>query len=342
MNKICINNLEFEYSPSFSIRWKQEIDNFGYFKVLSEINWPTLSITEWPHYFNHDLNIVFSEPSVRLFDPYTNQVAFLKWRSMSWGFFVCKFSEDFIIANIPSDWLSSSFLRIHKANRIKFINYLVMKEDSDSNYFNKYNSEDFSEGNWELTVSMDHLQSWYISKNLMSYLQEYKNHELISEIFKAKRIFSTASSFQEICRLEQLKPHPDICIYYSLQNYSQDYHFLSKVGLIDNIDWLNIRFEWISINSTLNAEEWEFICDLLRLSKTKYEIEEIMVWTKNLSDCLTLLSLCSLCPNLSTVILQYTIEDIDDSANRIKDSSKEFFKMHGFITIFSVQSKRKY
>ena len=339
MSKICINNLDFEYTPPFSIRRKQEIETFNYFKVLSEINWPTLSVTMRPHYFNHDLEFIFSGLSVKLFDPCTNQVVFLKWKSMSWSFLLSKFSEDFIIAKAPSDWLSTSFLKVHKANRIKFINYLVMKEDSDSNYFNKYNSEDFSEGNWELTVSMDNLQCWYISKNLMSCLQEYKNHEILSEIFKAKRIFSTASSLQEICRLEQLKPHPDIRIYYSLQNYSQDYHFLNKVGLIDNIDWLNIRFESISINSTLNAEDCEFICNLLWSSKTKYEIEKIMVWTEKLSDCLTLLSLCSLCPNLSIVILQYIIEDIADSTSKIKKLSRELVKILGLITILSVQWK---
>ena len=163
----------------------------------------------------------------------------------------------------------------------------------------------------------------------LDYLNQMKD---INQTFNEKHIELNIKSLGRLHEINKLLPD-----YFSRINFKYIYDWSEEIAeysiseIMDNPDWINLKFIEISYPYMLSLDEFQFWWIILRSSKTRFYITTIELKFILLSECLTVLSLCSDCPELKFVELRYSETDIKNEDEVIKQAKREFRQKFGFI-----------
>ena len=161
------------------------------------------------------------------------------------------------------------------------------------------------------------------------YLNQIKD---INQIIKEKHIELTIENLGRWLEINRLWPD-DI---YKI-NFKYWYYSSAKIAeylipkIMANLDWNNLKFIQICQSSTLSPDEFRFWWKMLHFGKTRFYLASINLKFDLLSECLTVLSLCSGCPELKYVVLRYSEADAENEDKEVKHAKKEFRQKFGFI-----------
>ena len=154
----------------------------------------------------------------------------------------------------------------------------------------------------------------------------------INHIFKEKHIELEIESLGRLFEINWLlhKDFSNIIFKYTY-NSSIEIEEFSISEIVDNLNWFNLKFAKIYNPYELSPDEFQFWWKMLRSSKTRFKLTDLRLKLRFLSECLTLLSLCSECPELKFVYLGYLVADAWNADKIIMQAKREFCQKFGFI-----------
>ena len=101
--------------------------------------------------------------------------------------------------------------------------------------------------------------------------------------------------------------------------------------IMDSSNWINLKFWEISKSYMLSPDEFQFWWKVLHSKRTRFNITSIYLKLNLLSECLTVLFLCSDCPELKSVELEYLITDTENEYKTIEQAKREFRRKFEYI-----------
>ena len=154
----------------------------------------------------------------------------------------------------------------------------------------------------------------------------------INQIIKEKHIELVIKNLGRWLEINRLLPDDIYKVIFNYRNYpSEKFAECSIPEIMTNLDWTNLKFIQISKSSTLSPDEFRFWWMMLHFGKTRFYLTSINLKFDLLSECLTVLSLCSDCPELKYVELRYSEADAENEDKAVKHAKKEFRQKFGFI-----------
>ena len=109
------------------------------------------------------------------------------------------------------------------------------------------------------------------------------------------------------------------------------YDLIKLLLVIDSTLTHDLKFKEICTTYILSPDEFQFWWNMLRSRRTRFNITAFDLEFRFLSECLTVLSLCSDCPQLEYVDLEYSEADTENEDEVIKQAKGEFIQKFGFI-----------
>ena len=303
-----------------SIEWS--VENI---KMLALLNWTNIDA-----YFSQkeilNLNFWFIKTPIQLFDSQSGRMWTYKWESIK--FFIEKdkiekikllkvHTENFLF--IPLDTIArilcSGFSEISSAEDIN-------KKFADFDH--QFDIDGF-------VVPMEYFNKIFFELDYfnLEVLNQYKN---INNIFKEKHIGITIGNLGRLLEINKL--FPDDFSKFSFKyndELSTDKSEYSISEILDNLDWINLKFIEIYQSSILLSNQFQFWWNMLRSRRTRFSLTLIHLEFSLLSECLTVLSLCSGCPELKSIRLRYLKIDIDNKQDTVEHAKREFIKKFGPI-----------
>ena len=246
---------------------------------------------------------------VKLLNTNTGNFLFIPLETI--GFISCsRFRE---ILNV--DDINKQFYNLRVQNRLK-LNGLIIPMGYSNRIFIDLNDDD------------------------LDYLNQYKD---IKTIFKENHIELTIKSLGRLLEIKKLLPDDfsRINFRYNSSYDSTDIGKYSMSEIKDDPDWINLKFIKISQSSKLLPDEFQFWWNVLRSRRTRFNITSIGLGFRLLSECLTVLSLCSDCPQLEFVFLRYSEADTENEHEVVEHAKFEFIKKFGFILKLRIRKVRK-
>ena len=154
----------------------------------------------------------------------------------------------------------------------------------------------------------------------------------INQLFKVKHIKLRIKNWDRLLKINKLFPDDFSRINFQYQSYyPTEISEYSISEIMDNSDWINLKFIQIYKSINLSSDEFQFWWMMLRSGKTRFNLTRITLKFSLLSECLTVLSLCSDCPELKSVKLQYWKADAENEDEAVEQAKREFKQKYGFI-----------
>ena len=154
----------------------------------------------------------------------------------------------------------------------------------------------------------------------------------INQLFTRKRIEIRIENLNSLLEISKLLPDDFSRINFQYQSYySTEMSEYSISEIMDNPDWINFKFIQICQLNKLSPDEFQFWWMMLRSGKTRFNLTWITLKFSLLSECVTVLSLCSGCPELQYVVLRYFESDAENEDEAVEQAKREFIQKFGFI-----------
>ena len=185
------------------------------------------------------------------------------------------------------------------------------------------------------------IKAWFLGNILQNSNFLNLNSDFINWINSTDDVSFTINSEHQYNKIKSVFPMTYTKFYYSLTN-NININPLIEDGYteekLESIGYWNLKFCEIKLISKLSKSEHKLLWKILSSSRTKFLVSSVSVWTKNLSECLELLSVCAGCSNLSSLVLIYSKPDIPDAAKAISAALNNFIcKSKGLINILEVR-----
>ena len=164
----------------------------------------------------------------------------------------------------------------------------------------------------------------------LDYLNEYKD---INTIFKENHIELTIKSLGRLLEIKQLLPDNFSRIHFKYNDPRDltDIRKYSMSKINNDQDWIELKFIDIYQISKLSSDELQFWRNVLRSRRARFNLTEINLRFRLLSECLTVLSLCSDCSELESIKLKYSEANVENKDEVIEQAKREFRQKFGFI-----------
>ena len=327
INKICPNNLEIHIN-----KWTVEE-----IKALTLINWANVDI-----YFRFDSNknisFFFVNTPIQLYDSKSDQMLAFEWESIQIliqkdEIGEDKFEESCIEKVKLIETNTGNFLFI-PLDTIGSISYSRLWEISSSLDISKqfadlYIEHKFYKDGFVVPLRYSNRILFNLNDEELDCLNQCKD---IYHIFKQKHWEIKIKSLDRLLEINKLLSDDfssisSTCIYYGKSNIEDN----SISEITNSPDWTNLKFLKIENERTLLPDEFQFWWKVLRSRRTRFNLTTINLKFGLLSECLTVLSLCSGCPELEFVELGYFEADIEDEDEVIEQAKREFRQNFGFI-----------
>ena len=154
----------------------------------------------------------------------------------------------------------------------------------------------------------------------------------INQLFKVKHIKLRIKNWDRLLEINKLFPDDFYQINFEYHNNcSTDMSEYSISEIMDNSDWINLKFIQIYKSTNLSSNEFQFWWKVLSSKRTRFNLTRIYLKFSLLSECLTVLSLCSGCPELQYVELHYFESDAENEDEAVEQAKREFIQKFGFI-----------
>ena len=256
----------------------------------------------------------FKSTLIQLFDFNSYQMFTFEWESIK--FLIDKY--EFI-----ENWIEEVRLLKTNTGNFLFIPLSIIKYISYSRFREVLNVDDINKQFADLGVQHKFKQSGliipmsYSSKIFIKhedddlyYLNQCKD---ICQVFKEKQIELKIWNLDRLLKINKLLPDDFYCINFKyINNCSSNIaeYLLSRI--MNDLDWINLKFIEIYQSSILSHIEFQFWCNVLSSRITKFFLASIDLKFSLLSECLTVLSLCSSCLELKSVELGYFESDVEN------------------------------
>ena len=270
----------------------------------------------------------FINTPVQLFDTNSSQRLIIEWQSIK--FFIKKnliknvklFKSNnanflFIPLDIIYRILYSGFKKVFNVDNIN-------KQFVDLGDKHQFNTDGF-------IVPMRYSDRVFV--NLADYGLNFLNQiKDIRKIFNEKHIELTIAYLWNLLQINRLLTDNLSCINFRyIDNDSTEMSEYLRWKITDNPNWINLKFWEISISCMLSPDEFQFWWKMLHSVKTRFNLNSIELKLKFLSECLTVLSLCSDCPELECIELKYWEADTENENEAVEQAEREFRHKFGFI-----------
>ena len=270
----------------------------------------------------------FKHTPIQLYDFKSDQILTFEWDSIK--FFIEKFQIEnaklfntktgfllFIPLEIISGFMCLGFRKMFSAKDIN-------RQSFDLGFEHQFNINGFA-------VPMRYLNRIFVELN-DSELHYMKFREGIYQIVKEKHIELTIKNLSILLKINKLLPDDISCINFRYSDYRlTDSSKYSISEIIDNPNWINLKFWNVYKSYSLSPDEFQFWWAMLRSSKTRFSITWIYLIFSLLSECLAVLSLCSGCPELKSVDLRYIKADTENEHETVEQANSEFRQKFGLI-----------
>ena len=162
----------------------------------------------------------------------------------------------------------------------------------------------------------------------------------INQLFKVKHIEITIRNLNRLLEIYRLLPDDFSRINFQyLNNHSTEMSENSISEIMDNLDWINWKFIQIHKSTNLSSDEFQFLWKVLSSKRTRFNLTSISLRFSLLSECLTVLSLCSDCSELQHVKLHYFEADAENEDEAVEQAKREFRQKFGFIQVLSIRKE---
>ena len=159
----------------------------------------------------------------------------------------------------------------------------------------------------------------------------------IYQLFTRKHIEITIRNLKRLLKINRILPNDFSRINFQYHNYnSTEMSEYSISEIMDNPDWINWKFIEIHQLNKLSPDEFQFWWMMLRSGKTRFNLTWIYLKFSLLSECLTVLSLCSDCTELQHVELHYWEADAENEDDAVEQAKREFIQKFGFIQTLTI------
>ena len=335
-NKDYISDEDAEFikkiSPKmFTINWN--ILTVNYIKTLALLNCTNIEAK-----VKCNRNIIssylwFIKTPIQLFDFKSDQRQTFEWESIK--FYICK----------------------NKINKVKLVkantgNYLFIPLYTIRRFFSSgfreirsadNISQQFAEMEFEHEINTDWfiVPLWYSNRASINisyiYLDCLTQIVYIYRTFKQKHIQITTGNLGWLLKIKKQLPNDFTSFNFKyIESLLTEIPAYSISEIMADPDWSNLKLLWICQKSMLSPDELQFWCKMLQCRKTRFSITSINLEFSLLSECLTVLSLCSACPELESVKLQYLEADEENEHEEIENAEREFRQKFGFIQKFDI------
>ena len=167
-----------------------------------------------------------------------------------------------------------------------------------------------------------------IHNKFIDYFEE--NKTMLNELIKARHTTWQVQYLDQILKIKHLISVPYFYINYYLSNIQSDLFWKGLCfGSVKELKLQELAFSSIDIYFVLSSDDFELICKVLSSPRTKFSLLSIKLFLNNLSEWLSILSLCAGFHELRDIYLNYTHKDIEDDG--LKWTIKQFRNRFGFI-----------
>ena len=301
-------------------------------KALALLNWANVDL-HFCFEINENINLWFMNTPIQLFDSKSDQTFTFEWESIK--IFIEKYGDG-------RNWIEEGKILNTNTGNFLFIpldtigrfSYSRFREILNVDIINKQFADlrvqhQFKENG--LIIPIGYSNRIFIGLNDdLDYLNKYKD---INKIFNEKHIEITIKILGKLLEIKKLLPDDfsRINFKYNSSYDSIDIGEYSMSKIKDDPDWINLKFIRIYQSFKMSPDEFQFWWNVLRSGRTRFNITLICLGFRLLSECLTVLSLCSDCPQLEFVFLRYSEEDAEDKDELIEQAKFEFRQKFGFI-----------
>ena len=286
-----------------------------------------------------NIYLLFINTPIQLFDSKSARISTFQWESIK--IFLEKHEDKFRYEDKKSGIKKVKLLKTNTGNFL-FIPLDTISSLSCSRFREILSVDDINKQFADLRVQhqfkengliipMGYSNRIFIDLNDdLDYLNEYKD---INTIFKENHIELTIKSLGRLLEIKKLLPDNFSRIHFKY-NSSYDLTDIGKYSMSEiknGLDWTNLKFKEIYQFSKLSPDEFQFWWKVLRSRRTRFNLTEINLKFRLLSECLTVLSLCSDCPELESIKLEYSKADAENEDETVKQAKREFRQKFGFI-----------
>ena len=342
INKISPNNLEIHIN-----KWTVEE-----IKALTLINWANVNL-RFSYYNNENISFWFVNTPIQLYDSNSDQMLTFEWESIKFSFI-----EKYVSVELYINWEGESNENEFKENKIEEVkllktntgNFLFIPLDtigsiSYSRLWEISRADDISKQFADLYIEHRFYDDGFVVPLRYSnkILIKPNDEELGNCLNQCKYIHHIFKQKHWEIKIKSLDRLPEINKLLSddFSGINSTYRYYGESNIEDNSiseimnspDWSNLKFIKIENKRTLLPDEFQFWWKILRYRRTRFNLTTINLKFSLLSECLTVLSLCSGCPQLKSVKLGYSEADTEDEDEDevIEHANREFRQNFGFI-----------
>ena len=314
INKIDPNSLKFENMEFTSIS----------IEAFAKLNCPNINTRNC---LFSDSNLLFLNTPIQWFDNFTKWKWTFHWKTIEIYIDLTKMAKIELFETDAGTFLLIPTL-IVKDIIIQGKRKIQCEQDIAEQFADLHNTLRFwSHG---LIIPIEYSQRIFIK------LDDCELHcldqiEYIYQKFKVKLILLNIKKFDKLLNINKLLPDDitDIrCTFWNERKEStEETKKIEKISIkkiMDNPDLFNLMFIKIFKLSTLPFYEFSFWWKMLSSTRTRLNLKSIRLEFNLLSECLTVLSLCSNCPEIECINLQYLEADIKNENETIKYAKREF------------------
>ena len=136
--------------------------------------------------------------------------------------------------------------------------------------------------------------------------------------------------FDKLLKINKLLSDDFPNINFIFYNYCNESIEVTK-KVMDNQYLFNLKFSEICILSMLSPNEFSFWWKMIRSIRTRFNLSSIRLIFSMLSEWLTVLSLCSNCPNLKRIDIGYLEADKENELETVEHAKRKFSQKFNII-----------
>ena len=312
------------------IKWNINFENIKTFILL---NCMKIEANTWCYKDIENSYLWFIKTPIQLFDSISMQRLVFKWESIKFFIFKNKIEKIKLFKTNTGNFLFIPLDVIWKITCSRFRE--ILSVDDINKQFADFNFQlQFKDDGFIIHVGYSNRIFINLNDSYLDYLNQYKD---IIQIFKDKQIDLTIENLGRLLETNKL-----LLDDFSSINFKYIYKgsiVKSKYSIsdiIDNIDFINLKLWSINQSTILSPDEFQFWWNVLGSSKTRFNLTLIHLKFKLLSECLTVLSLCSDCPELEFIFFSYLEADAKNKDEVVEQAKRKFRHKFGFVQILNI------